>query len=212
MKLVEFTKEGLIMHALMGSTLRYGDLKRVTGLSDAWLSKKLQELLRVGMVVLRDGHYSLNVKRFQEALRGEKTFIARLVAQELVRRMDSDVLAVVLFGSLVENSRGEGDIDLLIVTPHEDFDPLMVSVEMLRKFGVAVDIVHVTLREFLAWLYDKPPILFSVLSGFELLFDRGYIRDFLELLEREVVKEWVYVKEDKLWVRIELLPLMLKHA
>jgi len=212
MKLVEFTKEGLIVHALMGSALRYKDLKRVTGLSDAWLSKKLQELLRVGMVVLRDGHYSLNVKRFQEALRGEKTFIARLVAQELVRRMDSDVLAVVLFGSLVQNSRGEGDIDLLIVTPHEDFDPLMVSVEMLRKFGVAVDIVHVTLREFLAWLYDKPPILFGVLSGFEILFDRGYIKDFLELLKIEIAKEWVYVKEDKLWVRRELLPLMLKHA
>lgn len=210
MKLVEFTKEGLIVHALMGGSLRYKDLKTATGLSDAWLSKKLQELLQLGIIFLRDGHYRLRVERLQEALRNEKTFIARLIVQEIMK--NRDVLAVVLFGSLVRDSRKEADIDLLIVTTHEEFNPVETSVEMLRKFGVAVDILHVTLKDLLGWLYEKPPILFGVLSGYEIFFDRGYFTDFFEMLKKEVAKDWVYVEEDKLWLRKELLPRISKPA
>lgn len=106
----------------------------------------------------------------------------------------------------------EADIDLLIATIGEEFNPVETSVEMLRKFGVAVDIVQVTLKELLRWLYEKPPIVFGILSGYEVLFDSGYFKSFLELLKREVVKDWVYVEEDKLWLRKELLPRMSKPA
>lgn len=211
MKLVKFTKEGLIVHALMGGALRYKDLKMATGLSDAWLSKKLQELAQLGIIVLRDGRYCLKVERLQEALRNEKPFIARLIAQEIVKER-SGILAIVLFGSLVRDQRMEADIDLLIATIGEEFNPVETSVEMLRKFGVAVDIVQVTLKELLRWLYEKPPIVFGILSGYEVLFDSGYFKSFLELLKREVVKDWVYVEEDKLWLRKELLPRMSKPA
>jgi len=204
MKLVEFTKEGLIVHALMSGALRYKDLKRATGLSDAWLSKKLQELLKLGIVVLQDGNYSIDAGRFQEALKNEKPFIARLVAQEIAKR--NDVLAIVLFGSLVWGPSKEGDIDLLVVTMEEEFDPIKVSLEMLRMFSVAVDIVHLTLKDFLKWLYDKPPILFGILSGYEVLFDKGYFKDLLKTLEKEVLKDWAYLEREEFWVRKELLP------
>jgi len=205
MKLVEFTKQGLIVYALMGGALRYKDLKRATGLSDAWLSKKIQELLQLGVVVLSDGRYYLNVERLQEMLRNEKTFIARLIAQEIVKR-NGDIISIILFGSLVRNQREEADIDLLIATTSEDFTPLETSLEMLFKFGVAVDIVHVTLKDLLQWLYGKPPILFGILSGYEILYDKGYVKDFLETLKKEVLKDWIYIERERLWLKKESLP------
>ena len=81
---------------------------------------------------------------------------------------------------------------------------------MFRKFGVAVDIVHVALREFLKWLDDKPPILFGILRGYEILYDEGYIRPLLKTLERETLKDWVYVQEKEIWVRKGLLPHILR--
>jgi len=209
-KLVEFTKEGLIVRALMDGALRYKDLKKATQLSNAWLSKKLQELLQLGIIVSQDGCYRLNAERLQEALRNEKTFIARLTAQEIMK--NSDVLAIALFGSLIRDQRTEADIDLLIVTTREEFNPVETSLEMLRKFGVAVDIVHVTLKDLLRWLYDKPPILFGILSGYEVVFDRGHIKNFLKILKDEVLKDWVYVEREKLWLKKELLPRILKPA
>jgi len=81
-----------------------------------------------------------------------------------------------------------------------------VSLEMLRMFSVAVDIVHLTLKDFLKWLYDKPPILFGILSGYEILFDKGYFKDLLKTLEKEVLKDWAYLEREEFWVRKELLP------
>lgn len=210
LKLVEFTKEGLIVNALMGGSLRYKDLKRVTGLSDAWLSRKLQELLQIGIVILWSGRYRLDVGRLQEALRDEKPFVARLMAQEIVRK-DSGVVGVVLFGSLVRDSRRDGDIDLLVVTGDGEFNPVGVSLEMFRRFGLAVDIVSVSLKDLFRWLYELPPIVFGILSGYEVLFDGGCIRDFLKILKGEALKRWTYVEEEKLWLRSELLPRMLKR-
>jgi len=208
MKIVDFTKEGLIIQALIDGPLRYRELKKLTGLSHAWLSKKLQELLNVGLITSRNNYYSVNVERLQEALRNEKTYIARMIAQEITRT--HNVVAVVLFGSLVRSQRKEADIDLLVVTVENEFSPIQVSLEMFRKFGVAVDIVHVTLKELLKWLYDKPPILFGILSGYEILYDEGYINPLLKTLKRENLKHWVYIQEKEIWVKKRLLPRILK--
>jgi len=206
MKLVEFTKEGLIIDALMRGALRYKDLKTTTGLSDAWLSKKLRELVKLGIVVFRDGNYSVGFGTLHEALKNEKPFIARLVAQEIAEKYEA--LAVILFGSLVRESSKNGDIDLLVLTMDEEFDPIRVSLEMLRMFGVAVDIVHLTLRDLLKWFYEEPLILFGILSGYEILFDKGYFQDLLRALKKDVLRNWAYVEREELWVRKELLPRM----
>lgn len=208
MKIVEFTKEGLIIKALMESPLRYKELKKATGLSNAWLSKKLQELLNVGIIVSRNSYYRVDTERLREALRNEKTYIARMIAQEIARARN--VVAVILFGSLVRSRRKEADIDLLVVTVENEFNSTQVSLEMFRKFGVAVDIVHVTLKELLTWLYDKPLILFGILSGYEILYDEGYIKPFLKTLKQETLKRWVYIKEKEIWVKKELLTRILK--
>jgi len=101
MKLVEFTKEGLIVQALMEGPLRYKELKEKTRMSDAWLSRKLRELQNLGVIISRGEKYYLEWGRFREALKNEKTYIARMIAQEIART--HNVVAVILFGSLARN-------------------------------------------------------------------------------------------------------------
>lgn len=204
MKLMEFTKEGLIVDALAKGPLRYKDLKRTTGLSDAWLSKKLRELLKSEVLISKDGHYLINTRVLHQALSREKAFVARLIAHEIGG--ERDVLLVVLFGSLARAPKREADIDLLIVTLSHEFDPLQTSLEVFRKFGVCVDILHLTLKDLLRWFFEKPPILFGVMGGYRVLYDSGCFGDLLKLLEREVHEKWVYLKGDELWVKKELLP------
>ena len=204
MKLLEFTKEGLIVQALMEKPLRYKELKKATGLSHGWLSKKLQELQHLGVIISQEGQYHIEPTRLQGALKNEKTHIARMVAQEIAKTYD--VVAVVLFGSLARSQQKEGDIDLLIVTLENNFDEIHVSLEMLRRFGVAVDIIHITLKELLTWLYEPPPILFGILNGYEILYDEGYIGPFLKTLKQQTLKNWTYLTEKQLWLKKELLP------
>jgi len=111
-----------------------------------------------------------------------------------------------LFGSLARSPKREADIDLLVVTSESKFDPINVSLKMFRKFGVSVDILHLTLKDLLSWFFEKPPVLFGVLTGYEVLFDRVSFAEILKLLEREVRGGWVYLKGDGLWLRKELLP------
>lgn len=208
MKLVEFTKEGLIVHALMSKPLRYKEIKKATGLSDAWLSKKLQELQNQGIIISKEGQYSLNAQKLREALKSEKTYIAKMIAQEIARTYE--IVAVILFGSLVRSQRKEADIDLFVVTLENNFDPSHVSIEMFRRFGVAVDILHITFKNLLMWLYEPPPILFGILSGYEILYDEGYVGPFLKTLNQQTIRNWTYLPEKELWLKKELLPHMLK--
>lgn len=204
MKIVEFTKEGLIVKALMEGPHRYKELKKATELSNAWLSKKLQELLNLGMIYAQNGYYHLNPERLQEALKKEKTHIARMIAQEIIKTYK--VEAIILFGSLARNQQRDADIDLLVITTENFFNPLQVSIQLFRRFAVAVDIVHLTLKEFLKWLHDKPPLLFGLLTGYKILYDKGYIKPFLGTLKREIHKEWVYIQEKEAWLKKKLLP------
>jgi predicted nucleotidyltransferase len=208
MKLVEFTKEGLIVRALMDKPLRYTELKKATELSDAWLSKKLLELQNLGIVISKGGQYCIQPEKLREALKYEKTYIARMIAQEIAKTRA--IASIILFGSLVRRQRKEADIDLLVVTLENEFDPIQTSLDILRKFGVAVDILNIELKELLAWFYEPPPILFGILSGYEILYDEGYVRPLLKTLEQQTLKNWAYMPEEELWVKKELLPLILK--
>ncbi|KPV63169.1 MAG: Nucleotidyltransferase domain protein [Candidatus Bathyarchaeota archaeon BA2] len=208
MKLVEFTKEGLIVEALMKGPLRYKELKEKTRMSDAWLSRKLRDLQNLGVIISKEEKYYLEWGRFREALKHEKIHIARMIAQEIARTYN--VVAVILFGSLARNQRKEADIDLLVVTLENNFNPFKIALQMLHRFSVAVDILHIRLDEMLRWFYEPPLILFGILSGYEILYDEGYMRQILKTLKEQILKNWTYIPEKELWLRKELLPHILK--
>lgn len=203
MKLVEFTKEGLIVDALAKGPLHFGELKQATGLSDAWLSKKLRELLEMGVLSWREGRYYLNANVLRKAMRGEKAFIAKLAAHEIAK--SEDVVLVALFGSLVREPTRDADIDLLVVTYGREFDPLQASLQVFQKFGISVDILHLGLKDLLGWFFEKPPILFGFMRGYRVLYDRGCFGELLKLLEREIREGWIYLKEEELWLEKRLL-------
>lgn len=207
MKLIEFTPEGSIVNALMNGPLRYKDLKRV-GLSEAWLSRKLRELVQLGMVVLERGHYRLDPVKLRLAFSGEKALFARMIAHEISK--NPDILGVVLFGSLARGKKG-GDVDLLVLTMDGRFDEGRAAIEMFEKYGVAVDFVHVKFKRLIEWFLDEPPLVFGILSGYEFLFDGGGLSGIFELLDREVRKEWVYLEDAGIWVRKGSFPYTSSH-
>jgi len=127
-----------------------------------------------------------------------------MIAQEIIKT--HSVEAVILFGSLVRRQRKDADIDLLVITTENSFNSIQVALQMFRRFAVAVDIVHVTLKEFMKWLHDKPPLLFGLLTGYEILYDKGYIKPFLNTLKHEIHKEWIYIQEKEIWLKKKLLP------
>ena len=200
MKLLEQTKEGLIVSALMQRALRYSELKRETGLSDAWLSKKLRELSEAGVVKCRDGVYMLNPVGFRSALTQNKFYYAQLMALDLAKR--EDVLAVILFGSLARNPMSGGDIDLLVVTRSgSQLDGIGESVRLFDRYGVAVDIVPVAFRGLLRWFLEGSPLLLSILRSHAVLFDSGGFARLLDLMASEAAVEWTYADEVGAWLR-----------
>ncbi len=197
-RILDYTKEGLIIRALMRGPMSYKELKNETGMSDAWLSRKLKELMALRVVLKDDGTYKLSPAGLMKVLSQSKEVIARAMAFELVR--NRDVMAVILFGSLARGDV-EGDIDLLVITRRKELDEVKVSLELFKKFGVAVDIVSVTLRDFLKWLDEKPPLLFQVAIEGVVLYDRACIGELLSEIASEIAKNYTYLGEVKLWVK-----------
>lgn len=194
------------------------ELKAETGLSDAWLSKKLKDLASEGvvrrhkdrtyeLVKLPRGEGELSsafaelVKRIGRGL--PLTEKARAVSNELARR--EDVLAVILFGSVAKGTaRGESDIDLLIVTARE-VDLIDEVYGLMARYDVPIEPVVLTYDEFLSTLASESVLLFSILEGYDVLADRGGVRDMLAVKDAKIRGEWVYDEEVGTWFRRSIL-------
>lgn len=87
--------------------------------------------------------YRLNPLALREALRGSKRAMAVAMAHDLA--VNPEVLAVVLFGSLARGVKG-GDIDFLVVVRSRELDDVRAAVELFEKYGLAVDVVSVSLK------------------------------------------------------------------
>ncbi|HID90343.1 TPA: nucleotidyltransferase domain-containing protein [Candidatus Bathyarchaeota archaeon] len=128
---------------------------------------------------------------------------ARAVSNELARR--EDVLAVILFGSVAKGTaRGESDIDLLIVTARE-VDLIDEVYGLMARYDVPIEPVVLTYDEFLSTLASESVLLFSILEGYDVLADRGGVRNMLAVKDAKIRGEWVYDEEVGTWFRRSIL-------
>lgn len=205
-KIYDLTPEGKIISALIGGGLSFNGLLKETGLSGRWLTLKLKELVRLGVVTQSlDKQYRLNHWKLQELVAKDLGSIARLIALELAGNMG--VIAVILFGSVAKaRAKTESDIDLLVVT--EEAVPLSdVISNLMVKFNVQIEAVTVTFHELLTALRIKPPLLFGIIEGYEVLFDRGGVASILKTVEMDVKREWFHDEEVDIWVKKTLRPI-----
>jgi len=214
--LVEITPEGKIVAALIRSPKSYGGLKSTTGLSDRWLSKKLEELSSSGIVEHEGSNYQL--KNPTEIINGDPIFAkylqekislkvkARLIAEEISH--NEQVVAVILFGSVAkEQATEESDIDLLVVTEVEMEDQLNnIIYNLMFKHNVPVEAVFLTYDDLIINLQAKTAFSFGLLEGYQILHDRGGVENLLSIKKKEMRENWVYNEEAQTWIQKKLLP------
>jgi len=202
LKLFTFTPEGKIVHTLSSGKKSFSELVKTTGLSERWLSIKLKQLLQLGVVKLSSNGYQVDNERLHAILIPSLKETAWIAAYEVVEK-HPQVLSVLLYGSVAKGQvHEESDVDLLVISENP-LDLVDDEYEISMKYGVAFEMTSVALTEFLAMLHFKSALLFGILEGYDVLFDRAGITTLLKVSKGEICKNWLYSKDEELWLKLE---------
>ena len=212
MKMARLTPEGKVIFALWDAPARFEELKRITGLSGAWLNRTLKRLHLKGLVEhdLVGKTYSLkNTEQLQTQINALAPIylsdIASMIAGHLAK--DERVQAVILFGSVVTGeATAESDIDLLVVLDElnreieRKFD-LRLS-ELGFGFKVAIEPTFLSKRDFEATLAADVGLRFGLARGYEVLYDRtsGTLTKLLDESIARVKSDYSFVQEGGIWL------------
>lgn len=195
--------------ALLDSPKTYTELRRETGLSDRWLSKKLKKLEEEGSVGKTGSLYTLRRSEVIEndpvamAYVKERATVrgkARLIAEQLTRR--KEVVSVILFGSVARREETtDSDIDLIIVTDQESEDLNDEVYELMFRHDLPVEAINLTLEEFVLNVLRETTLIFGVLEEYEVLTDKAGIRGLLKHAEETIREKWTYDPEVGTWLQ-----------
>jgi predicted nucleotidyltransferase len=207
-RLVDLTPEGKIVLVLKHGKHTYNELKFETGLSDRWLTVKLEELESKGVIEKNGRWYGLSgrldVSAYELSL--YMSFQARRMADELAKL--PFVKMVVLFGGVAQKRADAlSDLDMIIVVsePVEkvkvDFMPLISKLE--TKYHIMIEPLILTEKDFLENVYSREGgIIYGVAEGFEVLVDKT--DDLAKILHNrveEIKHSHEYLKEARIWLK-----------
>ena len=208
MELVSLTPKGRIVLVLKHGKHTYSELRFETGLSDRWLTIKLEEL-ESGGVVDRSGRWyglcgKLDVSAYELSL--YMSFQARRMADELAKL--PFVRMVVLFGGVAQKKANEfSDLDMIIVVG-ESVDRAKTEVmseisKLERRYHIAIEPLILTEEDFLDNIYSREGgIVYGVAEGFEVLVDKtGELAEILCNRVEEIKRSHDYLEEVRIWLR-----------
>lgn len=202
LKLSAFTPEGRIVRALSNGENSFSKLAKATGLSERWLSIKLKQLLQLGVVKLSSNGYQVDHEKLHALLAPSLKETAWIAAYEVVEK-HPQVLSVLLYGSIAKGKvHEESDVDLLVISENP-LDLTDDEYEISMKYGIAFEMTSVSLTEFLAMLHFKSALLFGILEGYDMLFDRAGITTLLKVSNKDIHKNWQYNKDEELWLKVK---------
>ncbi|MGA2386348.1 MAG: nucleotidyltransferase domain-containing protein [Candidatus Bathyarchaeia archaeon] len=208
MDLVSLTPQGRILLTLAHGQHTYAELKAESGLSDRWLTIKLQELVADGSVA-KDGRWyrvceGAKVSAYELSLfmRGQ----AQRVAAELGKLPLVEL--VVLFGSVAQRKAEQySDIDLLIVAADTGEKSRGMIVNELRRlestFHFAIESLILSEQDFAKNLRTaEGGIIFGLAEGFEVLLDRkANLSDMLQSRVQEILSSFTRLDEEAIWLK-----------
>jgi len=206
--LVSLTPEGRIVLTLKHGKHTYSELRLETGLSDRWLTIKLEEL-EDGVVEKKGKWYGLRggirVSPYELSL--YMSAQAERTASELANLRF--VRAVILFGSVVQKNAGEySDLDMMIVV-NEPVDRARKKVlsEISRvesKYHITVGPLILAKQDFLDNVRShEGGIIYGVAEGFEVLVDKtGELGKILRNRVEEIRRSHDYLKEERIWLKV----------
>lgn len=227
-KVYKPTSEFKVLCTLVSGGKPFNELKRETGLSSRWLSKTLVELLKGGFIQKSGSLYQLaSMENVREMVRRElielnKSAAALLPSIDLYEKalraanfigQDKNVIGVVLFGSVMRGvATSESDIDLLVISIEKP-DLTDTIYDAMVEVEASIEALTTTVRQFLLNLLDEPIIVFGVIEGYEVLYDRfNMVRGLLKWKEMEIKRRWFYDAEEGIWLEKRLQPYLKRHA
>jgi len=210
MDLVSLTPEGMVVLTLTHGKHSYSELRNETGLSDRWLTVKLKELNKAG-VLKKDGKwYGLTDQPTPPTY--ELSLYMLSQARRLARRLAQlrSVQAIILFGSVPRREAHEySDLDMLIVVD-QDLQGARSKVaskisEFEKRSHVTVEPVVLSTEDFLANIrLQEAGIVYGIAEGFEVLASkRAALRRILRERVEEVRKTRQYLEEGRIWLKAE---------
>jgi predicted nucleotidyltransferase len=209
-ELVSLTSEGKVLATLWHGRHSYGELRLETGLSDRWLTVKLNELLREKVVVKSGRWYSLarelDVSSYELSL--YMSFQARQVARELAKLRS--VLAIVLFGGVAQKrAHPYSDLDMVIVVsePVDDVKEEVLSrvSELEWKYHVMVEPLILARKDFLDNVNSREGgIVYGLAESCEVLVDKtGELGKLLRNRIEEIRRSHDYLEEARIWLKVK---------
>lgn len=188
----------------------YSELRFETGLSDRWLSIKLEELERGGVVEKNGRWYGLGGKLAISAYEVSlyMRFQAKRMAAELAKLRF--VRIVILFGSVAQKDAHEySDLDMIIVVggPVDEVKKEVASEisKLESKHHITVEPLILTEEDFLDNVHSyEGGIVYGVADGYEVLVDKtGEFAKILHDRVEEIKRSHDYLEDAGIWVKVK---------
>jgi len=210
MQLLSLTPEGKILLTLVHGKHSYSELRLETGLSDRWLTIKLEQLIAEGIAEKNGKWYGLTSKTDVSGY--ELSLYMKSQADCLANRLSGldFVKAVFLFGSVAQKRAQEfSDLDLIIVVSkfHEAAKlKIMGEVRWFElTYHLTVEPFILTEEDFLDNVHsDEGGIIFGVAEGFEVLVDKtNMLTRVLRDRVAEIKCSHEFLKDERIWLRVK---------
>lgn len=208
MELVSLSAEGRILLTLMHGKHTYGELRLEAGLSDRWLTIKLEELQRARIVEKSGKWYGLSEELPAPSYELSLYMIyqARRMAAEVAKLRY--VKAVILFGGVAQKKASESsDLDMMIVVtgPVDDArKKVMQEISRLEiKYHMAIGPLVMSRKDFLDNIGSREGgIAYGLAEGYEVLVDKnGKLAEVLRDRVEEIRSSCEYLEEARIWLK-----------
>jgi predicted nucleotidyltransferase len=207
-ELVSLTTEGRIVLVLKHGKHTYSELRFETGLSDRWLTIKLEELEGGGVVEKSGKWYGLSGELYVSAyeLSLYMSLQAKRMAGELAKL--PFVRAIILFGGVAQKKAHEySDLDMIIVVS-ESVDKVKTEViseisKLELKYHITIEPLILAEEDFLDNVYSREGgIIYGVAEGYEVLVDKtGELAKILHNRVEEIKRSHDYLEEVRIWLK-----------
>jgi len=208
-ELVSLTPEGRIVLVLKHGKHTYSELKFETGLSDRWLTIKLEELEAEGVIEKSGKWYGLsgdqNVSAYELSLYMSSQ--AKRMASELAKL--PFLRAIILFGGVAQKKAHEySDLDMIFVVS-KSVDKVKMEViseisKLESKYHITVEPLILAKEDFLDNVYShEGGIIYGVAEGYGVLVDKtGELAKILHKRVKEIKRSHDYLEEARIWLKV----------
>ena len=208
MKLVSLTAEGRILLTLKHGKHTYSELRLETGLSDRWLTVKLEKLEGEGIVEKRGKWYGLRDEL--DASSCELSLYMRSQAEQMAGELAKlrFVRAIVLFGGVAqENAHEYSDVDMIIVVK-KSVDTVKKEIvseisKLALRYHMTVEPLILAEEDFLDNVRSREGgIVYGVAEGYEVLVDKtGEFAEILHDRVEEIKRTHEYLEDARIWLK-----------